>query len=311
MPSIARQLAGAVRGLAASGDRDRDDHQTREELERRPLPLPAGLRITWLGTAGYRIDHEGHTLLVDPYLSRVPVRDVLLRRRALPDPARQDRHLAGVGTLAGILIGHTHFDHAIDAPAIARRHGCEVLGSASLAQLMRLHGLGDRAREVEPYVPYELGPFVVTFVPSRHSKLLLGRRVPFDGELTCEHVDALAPSAYRCGQVFGIHVEVAGVRIYHQGSADLIDDAIRHRDVDVFLAGIAGRSVTRDYWPRILGRLRPRIVVPSHFDDFFRPLDGPMGFSKGVQLAALPDEIAAVSREIELASLPLLEPRSG
>ncbi|WP_320672952.1 MBL fold metallo-hydrolase [Patulibacter defluvii] len=310
MPSP-RPLAALLRGLAGGAEAARDDHQVRAELEQRPLALPRGLRITWLGTAGYRIDHEGHALLIDPYLSRVPIRDVLLRRRALPDPTRQDRHLAGVGALAGILIGHTHFDHAIDAPAIARRHGCPVLGSSSLTQLMRLHGLGEQAREVEPYRPYELGPFVVTFVPSRHSKLLLGRKVPFDGELTCEHVDRLAPSAYRCGQVFGIHVEVAGLRIYHQGSADLIDDAIRHRDVDLFLAGIAGRSVTRDYWPRILGRLRPQTVVPSHFDDFFRPLEAPMGFSKGVQLAAFPDEIAAVSREIELASLPLLEPRSG
>lgn len=37
---------------------------------------------------------------------------------------------------------------------------------------MRLHGLGEPAVEVVPHQPYELGPFVVIFVPSRHSKLL-------------------------------------------------------------------------------------------------------------------------------------------
>jgi L-ascorbate metabolism protein UlaG (beta-lactamase superfamily) len=173
---------------------------------------------------------------------------------------------------------------------------------------MRLHGLDERAVEVQPGHRYELGPFVVTFVPSLHSKLLLGFAVPFDGELTCEHLDALAPSAYRCGQVWGIHVEVAGMTFYHQGSANLIDEALRYSEVDVFLAGIAGRSFTPDYWERILRRLQPRTVVASHFDDFFRPLDAAMGFSTNVNLAAVPEEVARVGRDFAVATLPLLAP---
>src|SRR6185295_9425761 len=133
-------------------------------------------------------------------------------------------------------------------------------GSSSLAHLMALHGLGDRAVEVKPHHPYELGPFTVRFVPSLHSKLLLGYRVPFDGELTCEHLDGLTPGAYRCGQVWGIHIEVAGTTLYHQGSANLVDAALQPEPVDVFLAGIAGRSVTPRYWERVLPRLDPRVV---------------------------------------------------
>ena len=94
------------------------------------------------------------------------------------------------------------------------------------------------------------------------------------------------------------------MRFYHQGSANLIDDAIRERDVDVFLAGVAGRSFTDDYWQRILPRLNPRAVVPTHYDNFFRPLGQPLEFVANVQLAELPDEIGAVSRDIELAALP-------
>jgi L-ascorbate metabolism protein UlaG (beta-lactamase superfamily) len=178
------------------------------------------------------------------------------------------------------------------------------LGSASLANLMRTHGLPDQAVDVIPHRLYELGPFTLTFVPSRHSKLVLGLAVPFDGELTCEHLDGLAPGAYRCGQVFGIHIEVAGTTLYHQGSADLIDDEIRHRDVDVFLAGVAGRSFTPGYWNRILTRLRPSVVVASHYDDFFVPLAEPMAYSLNVNLASVPEEVARVARDIPVATLP-------
>ena len=132
---------------------------------------------------------------------------------------------------------------------------------------MGLHGLGDRAVEVEPGKPLELGPFVVTFVPSFHSKLILGRKVPFDGPLTCEDVDALSPSAYKCGQVWGIQIEVAGTTLYHQGSCNLDDEALGKRPVDIFLAGVAGRTVTPRYWERVSPRLDPEVVVPTHYDD--------------------------------------------
>jgi len=303
LPRIGHHLASYARFRAHRDERERSDAQAMSELAGDPPQLARGLELEWLGVAGYRLSFEGETLYIDPFLSRVPFASVFRRAPALADPALNDRFLKPRGRVAGVLVGHTHFDHAIDVPEIARRHGCSAYGSSSLATLMRLHGLGELAVEVTPQRPYELGPFKVTFVPSLHSKLLLGLAVPFDGELTCEHLDALSPAAYRCGQVWGIHIEVAGMSFYHQGSANLLDEDIRHRGVDVFLAGIAGRSFTRDYWQRILARLEPRTVVASHFDDFFRPLEGPMGFSLNVNLSAFPEEVAAVSSDFAVAAL--------
>jgi L-ascorbate metabolism protein UlaG (beta-lactamase superfamily) len=308
---LLHHLASFARFAANREERERDDADAMRELATKQLALARGLELEWLGVAGYRLSYERQTIYIDPYLSRVPLSSVIRRTPALADPALHECYLRPPGELAGILVGHTHFDHAIDVPEIVRRHGCDAYGSSSLVNLMRLHGLGERAVEVQPDRRYELGPFTVTFVPSLHSKLLLGFAVPFDGELTCEHLDALSPSAYRCGQVWGIHIEVAGTTFYHQGSANLIDDALPRGGVDVFLAGIAGRSFTRDYWARILPRLQPRTIVASHFDDFFRPLDAPLGFSTNVNLAAVPDEVAAVSRDFATATLPLLEPVGG
>src|SRR5215213_10206183 len=299
-----RHRGELARARATRRSSERADTEALGELEARPLELPAGLELEWLGVSGYRLSFEGRTLFVDPYLSRIPFRDLVLRRQAIPDPAALERFVQAPGETVGVLVGHTHFDHAVDAPALARRLGCKAYGSGSLVNLMGLHGLAAEAVEVEPYRTYELGPFEVSFTPSTHSKLLLGLAVPYDGELSCEHLDGLCPSAYRCGQVWGISIAVAGVRFYHQGSANLLDDALREREVDYFLAGVAGRSFTEDYWRRILTRLQPRAVVPTHYDNFFRSLGQGLEFVANVQLAALPDEIGAVSREIEIAALP-------
>jgi L-ascorbate metabolism protein UlaG (beta-lactamase superfamily) len=166
---------------------------------------------------------------------------------------------------------------------------------------MRLHRLDSVV--VEPHHAYEIGPFVVRFVPSRHSKLLFGRKVPFDGPLTCEDLHGLSPGAYKCGDVFGLRIEVAGTSFYHQGSADLRDDE-QLDPVDVFLAGVAGRHVTPHYWRRILPRLDPRLLVPTHYDDFFAPLDRPLALVRKVALTELPGEVRAVSSATTIAAVP-------
>ncbi len=311
MAGLARQLFSLVDYLARRRSHHGDDAAAVRELAWTPrdapgdsIDLPAGLELQWLGTSGFRLAYEGTRILIDPYVSRIGFGDVLRRRTALPSDDAIARHIDGADA---ILIGHTHFDHALDTPAIARRFGARAYGSRSLYSLMALHGLADHAVEVVPYRVYEVGPFAITFVPSVHSKLVLGLSIPYDYDITCEHLDGLVPQAYGCGQVFGIHIEVAGVSFYHQGSAELIDDAIRHRGVDYFLAGIAGRGFSDRYVERILSALRPKVVVPHHFDNFFRPLDAPMEFSFNVHFAGFIDEVTRVSREFEVRSLQPLQ----
>jgi L-ascorbate metabolism protein UlaG (beta-lactamase superfamily) len=306
MFTAARHAARMVGSIPSRGGRLRDDAQALAELETEAPDLPPGLEIEWLGVSGYRIAYQGRTLYVDPYFTRVPLSYLLRRRPALPNREIIDRFLPPNEDVVAVLVGHTHWDHAVDAPELARRYGCSAYGSSSLAALMRLHGLGEQAVEVEPYRTYELGPFEVTFVPSAHSKLLLGLAVPFAGELTCEQLDGLAPGAYRCGQVWGIHIAVAGITLYHQGSADLIDDAVRHRGVDVFLAGIAGRDFTDRYWERILPRLDPATIVPTHYDNFFVPLGDEIELMGNARLADLRGEVRGVSRDAHVHALPRL-----
>ncbi|HEY0252409.1 MAG TPA: MBL fold metallo-hydrolase, partial [Kofleriaceae bacterium] len=208
-----------------------------------------------------------------------------------------------------VLVGHTHFDHAMDVPLIAKKFGCNVYGSGSLERLMGLHGLDRQATVVVPHVDYEVGPFKFHFIPSLHSKLQLGLRVNYGGELTCEHLDEMTPQRYRCGQVFGICIEVAGMRFYHQGSADLLEAEIRDRDIDVFLCGIAGRRFTRNYVERICTALAPKVIVPSHFDDFFRPFgDGKLSFN--VNLTGFADEVHAISHDLPIGVLEVGQPVS-
>ena len=268
------------------------------------LPWPDGLELEWLGTSGFRFRYQGFQLLIDPYLSRIPIGALLARRVVAPSEASIREHIDGADA---ILIGHTHFDHALDAPKISEVFDCPVYGSRSTANLMALYGQGEHMHEVENYQVYELGPFEVTFVPSVHAKLYMGLSVPYSGDVCCDHFDDLTPAAYKCGQVFGIHLRVAGTTFYHQGSADLLEDAMAHKGVDYFLAGIAGRGFTPHYARRVLHSLQPKVVIPNHYDNFFRPLGAPMELSTNVNLAGFVDDVGAVSQEFRVATLAPLQ----
>ena len=304
-----RHLGSGLAYLATARRQHASDHVTARQLAwPANAPLPKGLTLTWLGTAGFRLAYQGTVVWIDPYLTRLPLADFVRRRVVASAPEIVAKW---VDAADAILVGHTHFDHALDVPAIARATGAVAYGSASLQHLMGLHGEAARTIVVEAHRDYEVGPFRFHFVPSRHSKLQLGLGIPFSGELTCDRADALIPQAYRCGQVWGILVEVAGVRFYHQGSADLVEDEIRDRDVEFFLCGISGRRFTDDYAARIIRRLSPKVIVPMHHDDFFRPLGESPKFSFNVNLTGFADEVHAATREPEIRTLEIGVPISS
>jgi len=294
-----RHLGAGLAYLATARRQRKSDRLTAQQLAW-TKQLPAGLELTWFGTAGFRLAYQGTVIWIDPYVTRMPLAAVALRRVVPSSPEAVAKY---IDRADAVLVGHTHFDHALDVPAIARAHGCKVYGSTSLQALMGLHGLADQTVVVEPKRDYEVGAFKFHFVPSIHSKLQLGIGIPYSGELTSEHVEGLTAQAYHCGQVWGLALEVAGIRIYHQGSADLLEAEIVDRNVDVFLCGISGRRFTPKYAERILHALSPSIVVPTHYDDFFRPLDLPSQFSFNVNLTGFADEVRAVSRDIVIGTL--------
>jgi L-ascorbate metabolism protein UlaG (beta-lactamase superfamily) len=309
---IGRGVLGALGRLLEARSNGRSaavDRSVLADLDvtHRDLRLPPGLRIEWLGTAGFRLEMDDTVVLIDPFLSRRSLTDTLLATSVHADIALVEQL---VPRADAVLVGHCHFDHAVDVPALARR-GATVYGSSSVRHLLGCHGLADRAVCVEAGATYEVGPFTIRFVPSRHSKLVAGLAVPSGGELTCESLDALSSAAYRCGQVYGIHLEVAGTSIYHLGSADMVEEEYTLGPVDLLLCCIAGRSVTPGFTPRMLSTFAPRTVLPHHLDDFFRPVDAPMGLSLNIDVAGFVDDVHQLDPDIELRTLAPFVPHGG
>ena len=266
---------------------------------------PGDFEVTWLGTAGLALEARGHVLLIDPFVSRPGFRR-RLTRPLVPDVDAMRRFVPRADTIA---CGHSHHDHIMDVPDIARLTGARVLGSDSTINLCRAHGLSsNQLHAVGAPETVEAGPFRVTFRPSIHGKAIAGR-IPMQGQMGTGLKPPLRLAEFKTGDTMGIHVQIAdedGLSLFHLGSADFFPETIEGLRCDVLSPCLVGREPRPGYTRELLMALRPRVVIPNHFDDFMRPLDEPMRELSSADLTGFRREVLESGHSTRLVVLGLM-----
>ncbi len=237
-----------------------------------------GVRVTYLGTNGYQFEFKGRALLVDPYFSRVDLWTVAVGSHIQPNASRINdgrRHLARKED--AILVTHGHFDHLLDVPAIMANTHAPLVASASSIDLAKRAGASS-GNAVKPGDVRRIGPWKIRVSSATHDRLF--GKVPFNRP----HRQAESPQIpadWACGEPLAFLIEVNGQRIYIDSGGTLAQLPPNER-VDLAILGVALPD-SRARLHAALDRLQPRYVLPSHQDDFFRPL------TAGFQFAPLSD----------------------
>jgi L-ascorbate metabolism protein UlaG (beta-lactamase superfamily) len=253
-----------------------------------PGAVRDGVRVTYLGTNGYQFEFKGHALLVDPYFSRVDLLSVALGSRIQPNAARINdglRHLAPKAD--AILVTHGHFDHLLDVPAVMTKTRARLIASASSVDLAKRAGASS-GDAVKPGDVRRIGPWKIRVLSATHDRLF--GKVPFDrppsqaglsAEASAKAEPPQRAADWICGEPLAFLIEVNGQRIYLDSGGTPAQLPPNER-VDLAILGMALPD-SRARLAAALARLRPRYVLPSHQDDFFRPL------SAGFQFGPLTD----------------------
>lgn len=226
------------------------------------------IEIRWLGAAGLEIAIDGTVLLVDPYLSRHSKFNVLFRRLE-PIPHQVRSYTSKLkGTLSAIICGHTHFDHALDIPAIASDVNCKVIGSRSLKNLLEMSGINPDTIVCKGNDCLELeGGIHVHMIPSRHGLVLFGK-VPYPGGIDPHVETPLKANQYGMGSVFMPKIQVGGSTLVHAGSANFIEAEVMGHTCDILFMCVPGWKLIPEYTTKLVEILKPEVIIPFHFDDF-------------------------------------------
>ena len=242
-----------------------------------PDPKDGAVRVTFLGTATLLFDDGETMLMTDGFLSRPPLRKTLsLQTDAKVVDAALEK--AGATRLAALFVAHSHYDHALDCAYVARRTGAVLHGSVSTLNVGRGGDVPERQMvRFDHGREYAFGKFAVTVLNSKHSPPIrflnddLGKTIDRPLKQPAGFKD------YKEGGAFDFLIKHGKNAILVNAGGNYIEgsrDDVRADAVFLTTAmlGVQPAAFQAAFYNETVGKVRPRLVVPIHWDNFMTPL---------------------------------------
>jgi hypothetical protein len=97
----------------------------------------------------------------------------------------------------------------------------------------------------------------------------------------------------RHGQVFNWWINTGHLRVVHIDSADFIEQELQGRQADIVCLCAIGRKYRPNYVKDVVRLLKPKYIIPCHWDTMVTPIDQPPKLLPGVNIPEFLEEIKA------------------
>lgn len=227
------------------------------------------MKITFHGHACFSVENSKFKIIIDPFLSGNPLAKI------------KESEV----NVDAILLTHGHGDHLGDALTIAKRSNALIIAPNELAIYCQNKGANVHPMHIGGAYQFEFGKVKLT--PAWHGSAVI------DG-------DEIIYTGNPCGFLLTID----GKTIYHAGDTGLFGDMEligRLNTIDVALLPIGDNFVMGiDDAVEAVKMLKPKTVIPMHFDTFEVIKQDPNLFLKKVIQAGFNGKILKSEDYIEL-----------
>lgn len=241
------------------------------------------LKVTFFGTTTLLFDDGNDQILFDAHFTRPSVRQLVKGEKVSTNTALCDTLINHykLDRLRAIFISHTHHDHVMDAPYVARRCAATIYGSESAKNV----ALGGRVANEKIVVfdhgsNYTIGDYKIKILKSLHSKP--NKFNDNLGEPIEKPLVQPAPLwAYKEGGSYDFYVEHKDKKILIRPSFNYIEGQLDGITADVLFLGVAGitkadKETEEKFFAQTVEKTKAHLVIPVHWDNFFSPLYQPI-----------------------------------
>lgn len=237
------------------------------------------VNITFLGTTSLLFDDGETQLMIDGFISRPPLWQVIASKLATDKPAVDAMlNRLQVNRLQGLFTSHSHYDHALDIAYIAQRTGAKLYGSLSTLNIARGAGLtADQLQLYEPNKVLHIGQFSIMVLPSKHTPTVVGINDDLGELINAPLQQPARIGAYKEGGSYDFLIQHGRVSFFIKPDTNFVVGALDHIRADVLLLGTAmlGKQqpeFQQQFYDETVGKIHPQLVIPIHWDNFFHPL---------------------------------------
>ncbi len=251
------------------------------------------------------------TWLVDGFFSRQPLSEVIFTRLKVDETqvsavaSEMFKRLNMPSTLTGIVVAHSHYDHSMDAPWLAKQYGARVVGSESTWQIAKGQDLPATQMDVMPgNGRVKLGEFEVQLIESAHAP------TGFTGGFNAKPVFLPAHALqFKEGISYSFvvsHPDLGPAPFaLIQPSAGFVPGQNKGVNVKhVFLGtgglGKSSDAYISDYWQEMVVNTGAKQVYLIHWDDFTQPL---INHGQLASLKPMPKLLDDFPRSLELLKM--------
>lgn len=251
------------------------------------------------------------TWLVDGFFSRQPLSEVIFTRLKVDETqvsavaSEMFKRLNMPSTLTGIVVAHSHYDHSMDAPWLAKQYGARVVGSESTWQIAKGQDLPATQMDVMPgNGGVKLGEFEIQLIESAHAP------TGFTGGFNAKPVFLPAHALqFKEGISYSFvvsHPDLGPAPFaLIQPSAGFVPGQNKGVNVKhVFLGtgglGKSSDAYISDYWQEMVVNTGAKQVYLIHWDDFTQPL---INHGQLASLKPMPKLLDDFPRSLELLKM--------
>jgi L-ascorbate metabolism protein UlaG (beta-lactamase superfamily) len=221
------------------------------------------MQFRWLGNAGFALTAHGQTLAIDPFFTRPPFLRMFWGR-VEPDRRLVERYLPACDH---VLVTCARWDHLMDVPAVLQKTRARCHAPARACELLLVLGVPEeQICQVQAGDSFHVGPFDVRVLPADH------RPNPLDWYLNGPLPANLEPPLrIRDYRMVDRHDNLS----YWIGAGEASWLLARQHALPASVLAVMPFEKT-ERLARLLAEVRPRLVIPYHWDDLFRPLSEPL-----------------------------------